>query len=94
VEREEPNSVGVQHLVLKYYGDLHRYIQTEMDFLNISSLGVAYRYAVKIEQKFSTRKNGISGLQIRNNQSMVKMALTNSLLTTSLRQMKIRVKER
>jgi hypothetical protein len=31
---------------------LHRYIQTEMEFLDISSLGVAYRYAVKIEQKF------------------------------------------
>jgi hypothetical protein len=41
-----------QHLVLKYRGALHRYIQTEMDFLDISSLGVAYRYAVKIEQKF------------------------------------------
>jgi hypothetical protein len=41
-----------QHLVLKYHGDIHRYIQTEMDFLNISSLGVAYRYVVKIEQKF------------------------------------------
>jgi hypothetical protein len=41
-----------QHLVLKYCGALHRYIQTEMDFLDISSLGVAYRYVVKIEQKF------------------------------------------
>jgi hypothetical protein len=41
-----------RHLVLKYGGALHKYIQTEMDFLNISSLGVAYRYAVKIEQKF------------------------------------------
>jgi hypothetical protein len=39
-------------LVLKYYGALHRYIQTEMDFLDISSLDAAYRYAVKIEQKF------------------------------------------
>jgi hypothetical protein len=39
-------------LVLKYRGALHRYIQTEMDFLDISSLGAAYRYAVKIEQKF------------------------------------------
>jgi hypothetical protein len=38
-----------RHLVLKHRGALHRYIQTEMDFLNISSLGVAYRYAVKIE---------------------------------------------
>jgi hypothetical protein len=41
-----------RHLVLKYHGALHRYIQTEMDFLDISSLGAAYRYVVKIEQKF------------------------------------------
>jgi hypothetical protein len=40
------------HLVLKYHGALHRYIQTKMDFLDISSLGVSYRYVVKIEQKF------------------------------------------
>ena len=39
-------------MVLKYYGALHRYIQTEMDFLDISSLNAAYRYDVKIEQKF------------------------------------------
>jgi hypothetical protein len=26
------------YLVLKYHGALHRYIQTEMDFLDISSL--------------------------------------------------------
>jgi hypothetical protein len=41
-----------QHLVLKYRGALHRYIQTEMEFLDISSLGAAYRYAFKIEKKF------------------------------------------
>jgi hypothetical protein len=41
-----------RHLVLKYHKALHRYIQTEKDFLDISSLGAAYRYAVKIEQKF------------------------------------------
>ena len=41
-----------QHLVLKYHGALHKYIQTKMDFLDISSLSTAYRYAVKIEQKF------------------------------------------
>jgi hypothetical protein len=41
-----------RHLVLKYCGALHRYIQTEMDFLDISSLDAAYRYAVKIENKF------------------------------------------
>jgi hypothetical protein len=41
-----------RHLVLKYRGALHRYIQTEMGFLDISSLNAAYRYAVKIEKKF------------------------------------------
>jgi hypothetical protein len=41
-----------RHLVLKYHGALHRYIQTEMDFLSISSLGYAYRYVVKIKKKF------------------------------------------
>ena len=40
------------HLVLKYRGCLHRYIQEEMEFLNISSLSTVYRYTVKIEQKF------------------------------------------
>ena len=45
-----------RHLVLKYRGALHRYIQTEMDFLDISSLGTAYRYVVKIEQKFRHQK--------------------------------------
>jgi hypothetical protein len=44
-----------RHLVLKYRGALHRYIQTEMDFLDISSLGVAYRYVVKIEKKFKNQ---------------------------------------
>jgi hypothetical protein len=38
-----------QHIVMKYRGDLHRYIQNEMDFLNISLLGVAYRYVFKTE---------------------------------------------
>ena len=40
------------HLIMKYGTGLHRYIRTEMDFLDISSLGSAYRYAVKIEEKF------------------------------------------
>jgi hypothetical protein len=55
-----------RNLILKYRGALHRYIQTEMDFLNISSLGVAYRYVVKIEQKFgpqNKRKFGSEKLQ-------------------------------
>jgi hypothetical protein len=41
-----------RHMVLKYCGALHRYIQTEMGFLKISSLGVAYPYVVKIRKKF------------------------------------------
>ena len=34
---------------------LHRYIQTEMEFLDISSLGEAYRYVVKIEKKLKQK---------------------------------------
>ena len=45
-----------KHLVLKYCSYLHRYIQEEMDFLNISLLGTAYWYAAKIEQKFKQKK--------------------------------------
>jgi hypothetical protein len=41
---------------LNYRSCLHRYIQEEMEFLDISSLGVAYRYAAKIEQKFKQKK--------------------------------------
>jgi hypothetical protein len=55
-----------RHMVLKYHGALHRYIQSEMDFLHISSLGVAYQYVVKFEQKFkhqNKREFGSSNLQ-------------------------------
>ena len=45
-----------RHLVLKYHVCLHRYIQTEMDFLDIESLGVAYRYVVNIEHKFKQKR--------------------------------------
>ena len=38
-----------KHLVLKYCSFFHRYIQEEMDFLDITSLGVAYQYVAKIE---------------------------------------------
>jgi hypothetical protein len=44
-----------RHLVLKYHGVLHRYIQNRMDFLDISSLGTAYRYAIKIKQKLKQK---------------------------------------
>jgi hypothetical protein len=39
-----------RNLVLKYRGGMHRYIQDEMEFLDISSLGVTYRYAIKIKE--------------------------------------------
>ena len=45
-----------KHLVLKYHIFLHRYIQEEMELLDISSLGSLYRYASKIEQKFKQKK--------------------------------------
>ena len=43
------------HLVLKYHGFLHKYIETKMNFLDISSLGVVDRYVVKIKQKLTLR---------------------------------------
>ena len=45
-----------RHLVLKYHDYLHRYIQTEMNFVDIASLGATYRYVVKIEQKFKQKR--------------------------------------
>jgi hypothetical protein len=44
-----------RHMVLKYCDSLHRYIQDEMEFMEISSLGVDYRYVVKIEQKLKQK---------------------------------------
>jgi hypothetical protein len=41
-----------RHMVMKYHRALHRYIQTKMDFLDISSLGSSYQHVVKIEKKF------------------------------------------
>jgi hypothetical protein len=35
---------------------LHRYIQIEIEFLDIASLGTTYRYVVKIEQKFKKKR--------------------------------------
>lgn len=44
-----------KHRVLKYRSELHRYIQTKMYFLNIETLGIAYKYATKIEEKFKQK---------------------------------------
>jgi hypothetical protein len=43
-------------MVLKYPDCLHRYSQTEVEFMDIASLGTTYRYAVKIEQKFKQKR--------------------------------------
>jgi hypothetical protein len=48
----------------------------------------------KLSRNLGTRTNGSSGLLIRNNQSVVKMTLTNNLPTTSARYKKRRGKER
>jgi hypothetical protein len=45
-----------RHMVPKYRGCLHRYIQIEMDFLDITSLGTTYRNYVKIEEKFKKKR--------------------------------------
>jgi len=45
-----------QNIVIKYCGCIQRYIQEEIEFLDISSLGMTYWYAVKIEQKFKQKK--------------------------------------
>ena len=39
-----------------YRSCLRKYIQDEMDFLDIFSVGVAYQYVVKIEHKFKQKK--------------------------------------
>lgn len=46
-----------QHLVLKYHRYLHKYIQEEMEFLDISSVGETHRYVAKIEQKIKQKKH-------------------------------------
>ena len=45
-----------RHLVLKYHSCLHKHIQEEMEFVDITSLGTTYRYTAKIEQKFKQKK--------------------------------------
>ena len=54
-----------QHLILKYRSCLHKYIQEEIEFLNISSLGTAYRYAVKVKQKFRQKKRDFGSVNLK-----------------------------
>ena len=41
-----------RHLVVKYHNCLHRHILEEIDFLEITSLGMEYHYATNIEKEF------------------------------------------
>jgi hypothetical protein len=79
---------------MKYHKALHRYIQTEMDFLNISSLDSAYRYVVKIEKKFKHQNMRDFGSTNPQQQNMRKTTLTISFMKTSLSHRKRRVTER
>ncbi|WP_250532478.1 hypothetical protein, partial [Caballeronia sp. ATUFL_F1_KS39] len=54
-----------KHLILKYRGCLHKYIQEEIVFLNISSLGTTYRYAFKVEQKFKQKKRDFGSVNLK-----------------------------
>ena len=53
------------HLVLKYHDSLHKYIQDKMEFLDISPLGTAYQYAVKVEQKFKQKKRDFGSVNMK-----------------------------
>jgi hypothetical protein len=57
-----------RHLVLKYHGALHRYIQTEMEFLDISSLGAPTDMPSK-SSRSSNKRRGNLGLGTPHNKS-------------------------
>jgi hypothetical protein len=78
-------------MVLKYHISLHRYIQIEMVFLDILSLGTAYQYAIKIEQKLKKQCNSL-GLRTTHSKRKERESLTHrtkdrekmgNLMTTS-----------
>ena len=54
-----------KHLVLRYCDYLPRYLQDEMEFLDISSLGTTYQYAVKIKQKFKHKKQDFGSANLK-----------------------------
>jgi hypothetical protein len=64
------------HLVLKYHDILHKHIKIEMEFLNISSVGSSYYYAIKIERNF--RHKGKKEFGVGNQQHQKDKRDTNS----------------
>jgi hypothetical protein len=88
--------------VLKYHGALHRYIQTEMEFLDISSLGAAYDMSSKSSRSSNKRHNNL-GLGTPHNKRQEREAPTHktkdrenmdSIRTTSPSHKKRRTPER
>jgi hypothetical protein len=57
----------------------------EMDFLDISSLRAAYRYIVKIEQKFKKWSKWEFRFENNHNRSMTKEILTHRMKNRSTR---------
>ena len=91
-----------RHMVLKHCGALHRYIRTEMEFLDISSLGAAYQYAAKLSRSSNKRHCNL-GMGTPHKKSQERVATTHrtkdrakmdSIRTTSPRRKKIRTPER
>eukprot|EP00253_Pinus_taeda_P027416 PITA_27416 len=65
------DAIKEQYYPIKSYEDKYikwtmlRYIQEEMESMNISSLGTTYRYVVKIEQKFKQKKRDFGSANLK-----------------------------
>lgn len=68
------------HLFLKYHSDLQWYIQIEVNFLDISSLGVTYWYIIEIEQKFKQRNKQEFRLGNLSKKCLENVALTHRIM--------------
>ena len=62
-----------KHLVLKDHSFLHKYVQTQMRFLDISSLGSIYQYVFKIKHKLKKRNKWEFGSENASQQKMRKV---------------------
>lgn len=61
------------YLVLKYHCCLHKYIQDEMELLDISSLGATYWYAVKINKKLKQKKQDFGFVNLKQGKGTPKL---------------------
>ncbi len=62
------------HLDLKYHNALHRYIQTKMNFLNMSSLGALINMLSILSKIWRKGIRKVSGLQVCYNKILKKVA--------------------